>query len=202
MSVPYQNPVQSRAKLTEQRFLDALDGLLKEKSLGLLTVDEIAVCAGLTRSSFLKRFGSKKQALYVLYERYCQRASAEMNDIKLRFSQFTNLQEACKYMSERLEDLQRMEFSSNRAMHEDFQENLKINPSTKKIFLECVELMNAAYTQFSDGKVAPKEKVFSAAQLLVTINYNYVLCAMPGLPSQPHDRHTLIGEIMASVLTQ
>ena len=58
----YKKPLQSRAILTEQRFLDALHELLQEKSLGQLTVDDIAEKAQLTRGAFLKRFGTKNAA--------------------------------------------------------------------------------------------------------------------------------------------
>ena len=202
MASSYQTPLQDRAKFTEQRFLDALNHLLKERSLGHLTVENIADQAGLTRSAFLKRFGSKKQALFVLWARYCNRASEEMQRVASLLPTFNSLIEACEYMSQQLEAIQMADFSANRAMHEDFQENLRVDPQTKKIFLECVELLKKAQMQFLHDSAMTEEGVFAAAQLLVTINYNYVLKAMPGLPDDPHLRHKMIGEIVALALAR
>ena len=202
MTTAYQPPLQDRAKFTEQRFLDALNQLLKERSLGHLTVENIADQAGLTRSAFLKRFGSKKQALFVLWARYCNRASEEMRRATSILPTFSSLTEVCVYMSQQLEAMQLADFSANRAMHEDFQENLRVDPQTKKLFLECVELMKKARMQFLHGSVVSEEGVFAAAQLLITINYNYVLKAMPGLPADPHQRHKMIGEIVALTLAR
>jgi len=196
----YKKPLQPRAIATEQKFLDALNYLLKEKSLGQLSIDEIADRAHQTRGAFLKRFGSKKQALFILWERYCIQASQVMANISQRLSEFACVEEACMHMSMQLEHIQTLEFSTNRAMHEDFSENLRVDPQTKKIFLECVDLMRQAQKQFNLSDTASDAGAFSAAQLLVTINYNYVLKAMPALPLHPQKRHKLIGEVVALAL--
>ena len=201
MSISYRKPLQPRAKFTKQRFLDALNLLLQDKSLGHLSVDNIAAQAGLTRSAFLKRFGSKKQALFVLWARYCTRASEEMHRITVALPTFNSLIEVCEHMSQRLEAIQLADFSANRAMHEDFQENLKIDPQTKKIFLECVDVLKKAQERFGGEKSRSDAGAFAAAQLLVTINYNYVLKAMPGLPADDQKRHRMIGEIVALSLS-
>ncbi|MGV0960244.1 MAG: TetR/AcrR family transcriptional regulator [Limnohabitans sp.] len=182
--------------------MDALNQLLKERSLGHLTVENIADQAGLTRSAFLKRFGSKKQALFVLWARYCNRASDEMSRITAQLPTFNSLIEACEYMSLRLEAIQTEDFSANRAMHEDFQENLSVDPQTKKIFLGCVGMLKKAQEQFLDESSCTESGAFAAAQLLVTINYNYVLKAMPGLPVDVQKRHRMIGEIVALALAR
>jgi AcrR family transcriptional regulator len=198
----YRKPQQPRAIATEQRFLDSLDVLLQNKSLAQLSIDEIAEHAHQTRGAFLKRFGSKKQSLFILWSRYCKRASTEMAQITTLLPTFQSAKAACIHMSTQLETIQRLDFSANRAMHEDFQENLRIDPQTQKIFLECVELMRCTQRQFLPGTAASDTGAFAAAQLLVTINYNHVLKAMPGLPADPVVRHEMVGEIMALVLSR
>lgn len=198
----YRKPQQPRAIATEQRFLDSLDVLLQKKSLAQLSIDEIAEHAHQSRGAFLKRFGSKKQSLFILWSRYCKRASNEMTQITALLPSFQSAKEACIHMSKQLETIQRLDFSANRAMHEDFQENLRIDPQTQKIFLECVELMRCTQRQFLPGTAASDTGAFAAAQLLVTINYNHVLKAMPGLPADPVVRHEMVGEIMALVLSR
>lgn len=196
----YKKPLQARAMETEKRFLDALNILLKKRSLAQLSIDEIADSAGLARGAFLKRFGSKKQALLILWERYCDRALAESAKIRLELPTYENAMDACAYISRQIEMIQTVDFSANRAMHEDFQEQLIIHPQTKRIFLDCVDVMRLVQRQFLDEKSFSDLGAFAAAQLVVTINYNYVLKAMPGLTADPHHRHKLIGEVVAMTL--
>lgn len=196
----YQKPIQPRAVATEQRFLEALHLLLQQKSFGQLTIDDIAEQAGLTHSAFLKRFGSKKQALLVLYERYCEKASSVMAHIAQTMARYESMEAVCREMSVQLEQIQLADFPANRAMHEDFLEKLEVDPRTKKIFLECVDLMRCAQRHFKPGPAASDVGAFAAAQLLVTINYNYVLKAMPALPPDFELRHRLIGKIVAEAL--
>jgi len=195
----YKKPLQQRAKDTEKRFLDAMNSLLKSKSLTKLSIEEIAETAGLDRGAFLKRFGSKKQALLMLWERYSITALATAEMCKRELPTFTNAMEACAYISKHIERIQTTDFSANRAMHEDFLEKLIVNPETKKIFMACVNLMRQVQRQFLDAESFTDQGAFAAAQLIITINYNYILKAMPGLPAND-DRHRLIGEIVAMSL--
>jgi AcrR family transcriptional regulator len=127
----YTRPLQARAIETERRFLDALNMLLEKKCLSQLSIDEIAKTAGLDRGAFLKRFGSKKQALFILWERYRERAFATAEMLKAELPTFTNAMEACVYISKHIERIQTTDFSVNRAMHEDFLEKLHVNSETK-----------------------------------------------------------------------
>ena len=61
----------------------------------------------------------------------------------------------------------------------------------------CVNLMRLVQGQFLEAKSFSDQGAFAAAQLIITINYNYVLRAMPGLTVNHDDRHRLIGEIVA-----
>lgn len=191
----YKKPLQSRAITTETRFLDALNDLLKEKSLGQLTVDQIAEHTHLTRGAFFKRFGSKKQALFFLWERYSERSKALKEQLANKLALYPCALDACIGISQEIEAFQRVNFSANRAMHEDFQEELKINPITKKIFLEGVDLMHQVRQRFMDENSPKDERDFAAAQLIISLNYNYVLKALPGLPENPQRRHHLIGRL-------
>ena len=194
----YIAPRQARAFTTEQKFLDALDALLCEKSLGLLTVDEIAQKAQLTRSAFLKRFGSKKQALLILYQRYCRKVIASMREIANELPDCIDAMDACYRVSQRAELLQRTDFSANRAMHELFMEELTVAPLTKDIFRECVTLMQKIQTRFLPQ--GSRVGTYAAAQLIFTINYNHVLKAMPGLPREGTTRHRMIATLVCESL--
>jgi AcrR family transcriptional regulator len=196
----YTAPKQARAMGTEQKFLDALDELLYEKSLNQLTIDEIAEKAQLTRSAFLKRFGSKKQALLILYERYCEKVLVSMQEVSRELPQCVSAMDACYRISERAERLQQNDFSANRAMHELFMEKLAIAPQTKALFRECVKLMQEIQNFHLPQGVGTSTGAYTAAQLIFTINYNNTLKAMPGLPREFATRHRLIATIVAESL--
>ena len=81
------------------------------------TVDDVAELSGQTRSSFLKRFGSKQGALEALFEKYCDDASATMRDIVAELQNSTGLHPILMSVSQRYEALLQTHKASNRAMH-------------------------------------------------------------------------------------
>lgn len=200
MTSTYTSPQQARAKITEQKFLDALQELLKDKAFQLLTIDEVAHKAKLTRSAFLKRFGSKNQALMVLYERYCSKVSAAMTEISQSLHNCGDANEACYQISKRAEALQLGDFAANRAMHELFMQELSIAPQTKALYLQCCGLMQEIQKRFLPAGTGTPTGAFAAAQLILTINYNHVLKAMPGLPRDPETRHRMIAKLVSTSL--
>jgi AcrR family transcriptional regulator len=198
MAGTYKTPLQSRALTTEQKFLDALNDLLQHKSLGLVTIDEIAAKAGLTRSAFLKRFGTKKQALIVLYGRYCDKLVVAMAAVAQDIPSFSDSHQACLRICSDAQELQTAYFSVNRAMLELFMEDLTIHPQTKALFLQCCDLMR----QIQKVQVRSGTDVgaYSAAQLIFTLTSNHVLKAMPGLPRDRQTRQRLMADIVSRAL--
>lgn len=196
----YTAPIQPRAKESESRFLNALDELLRHQSFGRTTVQDIADRAGLHKGAFLKRFGTKKAALIELFERYCVQASQAMAHGHRQIDQHTLLHDLCFELSQTLENLQRTHFSANRAMHEFFMEELQAAPQTKRIFRELVDLMQAMQLHYLADQNCTKSGAYAAAQLMITLNYNYVLQAMPGLPKDAHQRYQLIANLIIRTL--
>lgn len=200
MKPPYKSPLQNRALVTEQRFLDAMSGLLQNSSLGLLTIDDIAAKAALTRSAFLKRFGSKNQALLVLYGRFCDKVLSAIAEVANEMHTFENAFEACLRVSMDAERLQAEDFSANRAMHELFMETLQVHPQTQSLFKQCLELMKHIQRVHLPTGKGSDVGAYAAAQLIFTINYNHVLRAMPGLPRDPQTRHQMIATLVKQAL--
>lgn len=197
----YQKPKQSRSIETEQRFLDAFNRLLVSKSYGKLTIDDIADHAGLHRGAFLKRFGSKKQALMILWGQYCCQCSIAMQEMTQSLPDCTtSFEDTCIEISRRLEELQLRHFSANRAINEHFMEDLEVAEPTKEAFRESVEMMRCVQRRFLKGAHFSDAGAFAAAQLLLTINYNYVIRAMPALPMDAKIRHRLIGKVVLNAL--
>jgi AcrR family transcriptional regulator len=198
----YSKPLQHRAIATEQRLLDSLDLLLREKSLSRLSIDEIADHAHLSRGAFLKRFGTKKQALMTLWERYGERSLVVKKRLMDNLVLHSNALDACCMVSTAIEDLQRGDFSANRAMFDDFEEELQIHSITKMVFMECVDLVFNIRKKYIDSTTQRNSCDFAAAQLLITLNYNYVMKAMPGFPADPDARHRLIGRLAVEILRE
>lgn len=196
----YSPPRQSRAVQTEQRFLQVFEELLLEKSFNRTTIQEIAERASLDKGAFLKRFGTKKQALLLLFEAYCQRVYVMLADLKTELPAFSNPQDFCLEVSARYEEVLQKNLASNRAMNELYMEDLKVDPLTKGIFMAGVDLFVSAQAHFSDIRHGTKAGAFAAAQLVLTINYNYALKAMPALPEDANKRQFLIARSMVEAL--
>ena len=193
----YQAPVQQRSRLTERKLLLALDDLLRVHGYANTTIDDVAERANLTRATFLKRFGSKEQAVIVLFEKYCTQVYGLLSALQSQLDEFPSLHFTLREMSQQFESLLQMHMASNRAMHEHFLHNLEVHQLTKAIFKETVLLMEAVQARFLVGEDYSDKGAWAAAQLLVTIDYNYLLRAMPAFPDDHAERHKLIAELLA-----
>lgn len=198
----YSQPVQKRARKTEALFLKALEQQLSEKGYTNTTIDNVALQCGLTRAAFLKRFGSKERAVLVLFEAYCDEASETIARIQADLGTDTRLRDVLRNISGEFEGLLTKHLAVNRAMHEHFLQNLKVHNLTKRIFTECVVMMEKIQQMYCKGVACSSQGSWAAAQLLVTIDYNYVLSAMPALPADSEQRHELIADILQVALNR
>lgn len=197
----YQPPKQARAAETEAKFLNSLNVLLLQKSFTKLTVAEIAEHANLEAGAFIKRFGTKKQALFILWQKYCNECAVEMQTfIRNLPNKTAPLEGVCSEISATLEQLQLKHFSANRAINEHFMEDLEVAEPTKIAFMGSVEMMRCVQQRFLKGADASDVGAFAAAQISLTINYNYTIKAMPALPKDSTIRHRLIGKLIAESL--
>jgi len=198
--MPATKPIQARAKRTESEFLEAFEKLLARHGLAGTTIDEVADLSGKTRSAFLRRFGNKQGALEALFETYCHAARSTMRDVVLELKHAPDVHSVLFSTSQRYEDLLRVHKASNRAMHELFMQNLEVHDLTKAIFRECVDMMKHIQDKFMEqGKYSDKG-AWAAAQLLVTVDYNFVLEAMPAFPSDSAERHDLVADLLEAAL--
>ncbi|MBR9888165.1 MAG: TetR/AcrR family transcriptional regulator [Oceanospirillales bacterium] len=202
--MPYTKPIQKRARETEAKFLDALDSILNEQSFSDTTIEQIAERANLTKSAFLRRFGTKDQALFVLFGFYADAASALIQQVLKRLhdpEDMISLIDVLFFASSEFDLLLQKHFSANRAMYEYFKKDLRSHPFTLKIFGECIEMMKAIQQRYFEAS-GTEMGANAAAQLLVTIDFNYSMRAMPALPDLPAQRHLLIAEIVALTLNR
>ncbi len=95
----YRTPQQDRALRTETAYLDAFERLIAERGYTNTSVDAIAREVGMTKAAFLARFGSKKAALLLLFDRYCAKASAAMKEMTLRIPAMPSAEAAAYALS-------------------------------------------------------------------------------------------------------
>lgn len=195
----YSKPKQSRAYQTETIFLDAFAALLQKQGFHKTTISDIADAAQMTRSAFMSRFGSKRAALTVLFRRFCDDVRATLAELHQGEAEKASLHDICFEISARYEALVRQHWGANRAMHEIFLLEGKIDDQTKEIFKATTTTLSELLIQY--GIRPTQQVVFAAVQLLVTINNNYVLMAMPGLPADHDTRQRMIAQLLTRVLT-
>lgn len=193
--MPYRKPIQQRAIETEQRFLDALEQLLRQQSFEDTSIEAIAERALSTKAAFLQRFGSKEGALFVLFSIYADEASRTMTSVLDRVNRATPLISFFEEISSEFDALLQKHFSANRAMNEYVKRRLESHDMTKKIFGECIEMMVAIQRHYFFD-VYTLEGAKSAAQLLVSLNFHYNMGAMPALPAESQQRHALLAELL------
>lgn len=196
----YRIPQQDRALRSENAYLDAFERLIAERGYTNTSVDAIAREVGLTKAAFLARFGSKKAALLLLFDRYCAKASAVMGEMTTRIPAMVSAEAAIYELSTVLEKIQLENFAPNRAMQELFLEELKVDERTQKIFLELVDLMRLVQKHHLGGVAYTDTGAFSGSQVLVSVNFNYILRAMPALPRDHDTRHRMIALMIVAAL--
>ena len=198
----YTKPKQERSRRTEQKFLEAFTTLILKNGFAGTTLDDIAISSGQTRAAFIKRFGSKDQALLLLYSSYCDEVLQTLERFQASLDQAENIEDILRRMSQQFEALLTKHFAANRAMHEFFQVDLNVHPLTKSIFLNTVDLMEKIQSHYLDGAAANPQGPWSAAQLLVTINFNFVMKSMPAFPQEASKRHNLVVKILRTALIE
>ncbi len=85
-------------------------------------------------------------------------------------------------------------------MQELFFEELKVDERTQKIFLELVDLMRLVQKHHLTGVAYTDTGAFSGSQVLVSVNFNYILRAMPALPRDHETRHQMISRMVVAAL--
>ena len=123
-----------------------------------------------------------------------------MRDVVLELENAPSLHPTLVSTSQRYEALLQTHKAANRAMHEHFLKDLEVHELTKGIFRECVEMMKHIQKEFLDVGTYTDKGAWAAAQTLVTINYNYVLEAMPAFPVDYSERHHLTADLLEAAL--
>lgn len=135
----YLKPKQARAAASEKAFLNALSELLQTHSYNHLTVAMITDKAGLSHGAFMGRFGSKRSAVSRLFTLYCDDVYESIDTLDGTFPITTSMGQVFLEASSRFETVLKKHWGVNKAMHELFLMEGKIDPQTKGIFKATVD---------------------------------------------------------------
>lgn len=200
----YRKPVQPRAIETERRFLNSARKLFKERGAVGTTIDEIAQDALLHRGAFLKRFGSKDGLKSELYKEYFHYANERLENYRnrLRQTDFATLNEALYYASVQIEKTQVLFFPVTRIMYEDFTIDLQEKRAARTLYYKTVQLINETDLFFHPRQKRNKHGTRACAQLLITLNFEYVIEALYGFPRDAQLRHRMISAAACILLNR
>ncbi|WP_306047883.1 TetR/AcrR family transcriptional regulator [Nioella sp. MMSF_3534] len=198
----YVAPRQGRAIETEAKFLEAAEKLFAKNGFNNTTIDHIACAAGLHRGAFLKRFGSKYAIADILFERYCSESVCRLNETlqAMRGGEFAGFRDMLIQISVGLEMVLRKHIAANRAFNEILANRLEIEEKANNLFRHFIQVFRDGFAHFSPGEEVAKRDAIPPAQLLVVLNYNYVLEIAPSLPREHLQRHNAIVDATLSML--
>jgi AcrR family transcriptional regulator len=203
-SVSYRRPVQSRAIETERRFKDSARILFEEQGSFLTTIDEIAGNAMLHRGALLKRFGSKDGLKLSLYIDYFEDAEERISDYRHRLleARFRDLDHALFFASKSIEETQVIHLSVTRLMYEDFSVEFSEKRAARSLFCRAVRLVNETYSYFNPDRTHNRIGARACTQLIVTLNFEYVVKALDGFPQDAELRHRMISSAASMLLKE
>lgn len=166
------------------------------------TIEQVAERAQLGRAAFLRRFGSKRQAVLLLYDRYADQCVTELDSLRSVIGSFASAEAFLTNLYAATEQMQLAHFGLNLAMHQDFADELETAAGTKRVFYAFLAIMEQLQDRFLPPEAKSAEGRFAASQLIITLSLNYILRAMPGLPRETDRRHALMGQIAWLALRQ
>jgi AcrR family transcriptional regulator len=117
----YTKPKQERSRRTEQKSLEAFTTLILKNGFARTTLDDIAISSWQTLAAFIKRFGSKEQALLLLYSRYCDEVLQTLERFLASLDQAANIEDILRRMSQQFEVLLTNHFAANHTKHDFFR---------------------------------------------------------------------------------
>lgn len=195
-------PKQDRSRQSTDAFLDALEACLNSTGMTRTTIEQVAERAQLGRAAFLRRFGSKREAVLVLYDRYADQCETELDRFGMGIGSYMTAEAFLTDLYAGTEQMQLAHFGLNLAMNQDFAEELETAAGTKRVFHGFLAIMEKLQDRFLPPEAKSVEGRFAASQLIITISLNYTLRATPGLPRDAGRRHALMGQIAWLALRQ
>ena len=175
--------------------------LLNKQSYASISFRELASECDCSVGAVQYHFGTKEEALYDIWEYYCDKCLQELKDLK-NTTDLANMDEVYGYiqrLSKMISKLQLDHLGLNQAMNQQFVEKSNVHRTTLQI-MNQLSLHIRQKVQIVDKRVSD-EQCNACAQILVTMNLNRSLGGCPLLPSDDERFHKFIGHSARALLT-
>jgi len=174
--------------------------LLNTKTYSSISFRELAAECDCSVGAVQYHFGTKEEALYDIWEHYCNKCFQQINDLENE-PEIANIEVVRDYiqlLSKMISKLQFDHIGLNQAMNQQFVEKNNVHRTTLKI-MKQLSLHIHQKVQIVDERVS-QEQCDACAQILVTMNLNRSLGGCPLLPSDDESFHNFIAHSATSLL--
>ena len=195
-------------ELTQERAVNTKQGLKKafivaitENGYANTSIAAVAEKACSSVGAFQNHFGTKKAALELFWNEYCESAITELKQIEQEYLQsacFDIIAFLCD-VSVRISRLQGENLGLNQAMNLHFINDKEIHLKTVEIMEKAVETIFYVVNKNTGFNASPMAARI-AVQILITLNLNYTLGGARLLPASPLERHNAIASAAAASL--
>ena len=194
---------QERAIETRQGLREAFITSITENGYANTSISAVAERANSSVGAFQNHFGTKKAALELFWNEYCETAITELKQIEQEYipcERFDILAFLSDF-SARISKLQAENLGLNQAMNLHFINDKEIHVKTVEIMEKAVETIFHVVKQNTGFHTSPMSARI-AGQILITLNLNFTLGGARLLPASPLERHNAIASAAAASLLQ
>ena len=194
---------QERAIETRQGLREAFITSITENGYANTSISAVAERANSSVGAFQNHFGTKKAALELFWNEYCETAITELKQIEQEYipcERFDILAFLSDF-SARISKLQAENLGLNQAMNLHFINDKEIHVKTVEIMEKAVETIFHVVKQNPGFNTSPMSARI-AGQILITLNLNFTLGGARLLPASPLERHNAIASAAAASLLQ
>ena len=194
---------QERAVGTRQSLKESFIASITECGYANTSISSVAERANSSVGAFQNHFGTKKAALELFWNEYCETALTELKHLELEYEQCDNF-DAVVFLSDfsaRISRVQGENLGLNQAMNLHFINDKEIHTKTIEIMEKSVETIFHVVNKNTGFNTSPMSARI-AGQILITLNLNYTLGGARLLPASPLERHKAIASAAAASLLQ
>ena len=194
---------QERAVGTRQSLKESFIASITEYGYANTSISSVAERANSSVGAFQNHFGTKKAALELFWNEYCETALTELKQIEQEYAPCERF-DILAFLSDfsvRISRVQGENLGLNQAMNLHFINDKEIHTKTIEIMEKVVETIFYVINKNTGFNSSPMSARI-AGQILITLNLNYTLGGARLLPASPLERHKAIACAAAASLMQ
>ena len=192
---------QERAIETRQGLREAFITSITENGYANTSISAVAERANSSVGAFQNHFGTKKSALELFWNEYCEAALSELTRVEQDYA-YCECFDIVAFLSDfsaRISKLQVENLGLNQAMNLHFVNDKEIHTKTLEIMEKVVETIFYVVNKNTGLTYSPMSARI-AGQIVITLNLNFTLGGARLLPASPLERHKAIASAAAASL--